>query len=352
MAEEAKTGMPGRNAAMIGLGAVALLGGLLVAFGAVSGFNPFAHTIMVTTYFKNSIGLKAGAAVNLDGVTVGTVKRVDLSTLPERRKTPVQVTMSLNTKFLSGVHTDSLAELTSLGALADTVVDIDSQHAVGPQPQDGAELPTLNTPTVLNLKAGEDTMNDVHTLLDRLDPLVDEVKSGKGSIGQLMSNPNLTKEATDTIARVHDVSAKLNSTNNTAGKILNDHSITNKLASISKDLQGVDTSFGKLADGPLQANLATVQAQAHSLTVDVNAGQGAAGMIMNDPAFKKQMSDTTAKVKVVVAGIDKGKGSAGKLLHDDALQVNLNKLETESAELATMIRKNPKKYLTIKVRLF
>jgi phospholipid/cholesterol/gamma-HCH transport system substrate-binding protein len=337
---------------MIGLAAFGLLGGLLVLFAAVSGYNPFAQKITVTTYFTNSLGLKSGAAVNLNGVTVGTVKRVDLTAVPERHKTPVQVTMQLKTKFLSGLHTDSLAELTSMGALADTVIDIDSQHAMGPPLQDGAELPTLNAPTVLNLKAGQDTMNDMHQLMGRLDTVVDQVENGKGSIGQLMSNPNLTKEAAATIGKVHDVSAKLNHTDSTAGKLLNDHSISNRMASLSSDVQGVERSFSKLTNGPLQDGIATAQAQANSLTAEVNAGHGAVGMMMNDPHFKTQMSDTTAQSKAAIAGLSNGTGSAGKLLSDEALATNLNKLEAESSALATMIRQNPKKYLTIQVRIF
>jgi phospholipid/cholesterol/gamma-HCH transport system substrate-binding protein len=352
MASDTKTESPRRNATMIALAAVGILGGLLAVFATISGFNPFAQMITVTTYFSNSEGLKSGAAVNLNGVTVGTVKRVDLITGPEHRKASVLVTMKLNTKFLSGLHTDSLASLTSLGALADTVVDIDSQHATGPPLQDGAELPTLNSPTVLNFNTTQDTMNDVHALMGRLDTLVDQVQTGKGSIGQLMSNPGLTKEATATITRVKQVSAKLNSTHNTAGKILNDHSITDKLADISTHIEQVQASVGKLTNGPLNANLTTAQSQANQLTADFNAGHGAAGMLINNPAFKKQMSDTTANAKGVIADIDKGQGSAGKLLHDGGLQVHLTKLQADSSALATMIRQNPKKYLTIEIRLF
>jgi phospholipid/cholesterol/gamma-HCH transport system substrate-binding protein len=352
MASDAKADSPRRNAVIIGLAAAGILGGLVVLFAVVAGFNPFAHTIMVTTYFANSEGLKSGAPVELNGVDVGTVKRVDLSTAPAHHKMPVQVTMKLSTKFLSDLHTDSLAELSSMGALADTLVDIDSEHATGPSLQDGAEMPTLNTPTVLDLEAGQDTMNAVHKLMDRLDPLVDQVETGKGSIGQLMSNPGLTKEARATIARAKQVGAKLDGTDNTAGKILNDHDLTNKLARLGTDTQALSASFNKLAGGPLQANIANVEAQANALSADVNAGHGAAGMIVKDSAFKKQMTDTTATAKGLLAGIDKGEGSAGKLLHDNAVKASLNKLQTASAALATEIRQNPKKTLTIKVRIF
>jgi phospholipid/cholesterol/gamma-HCH transport system substrate-binding protein len=64
------------------------------------------------------------------------------------------------------------------------------------------------------------------------------------------------------------------------------------------------------------------------------------------------MKQTMAKANGLVASSDNGPGTAGKLLHDDQLKANLQKLSTESSTLAAMIRSNPKKYLTIKVRIF
>jgi phospholipid/cholesterol/gamma-HCH transport system substrate-binding protein len=352
MPEDTKPATPRSNAILIVLVAAGILSALAILFTILSGYNPFARKITVTTYFKNSLGLKSGAAVNLNGIAVGTVKTVTLSTAPEHSKAPVEVAMSLETSHLSGLHTDSLAEMTSMGALADTFIDIDSQHATGPPPQDGAELPTLNTPTVLNLKATQETMDDLHKFTDRLNTLVDEGISGKGSTGQFFSNPGLPQQAAATAARVQQITRKLDRTDSTAGKIINDHSITDKLASLANDMQGMQTSFSKLANGPLQANLTTTQTLSHSLVADLHAGHGAVGMLTNNPAFKAQISNTAAQAKSAVASIHNGNGTVAKLLSTDGTQVDLNKLQTESSALAAMIRQNPKKYLTIEVRLF
>jgi phospholipid/cholesterol/gamma-HCH transport system substrate-binding protein len=352
MPDETKPGFAQSNGVVIVLAAAGILGALLILFTILSGYNPFARKITITTYFKNSLGLKSGAAVNLNGIAVGTVKTVTLSTAPEHRKAPVEVIMSLETSHLSGLHTDSLAEMTSMGALADTFIDIDSQQATGPLPQDGAELPTLNTPTVLNLKATQETADDLHKFTDRLNTLFDQAETGKGSIGQLLSNPGLTKQAAATAAKVQQITRKLGRTDSTAGKIINDHGITDKLASLGNDMQGVQTSFSKLTNGPLQANLTTTQAQANSLLAEIHAGHGAVGMMTNNPAFKSQITNTTAQAKSAIASIHNGNGSVAKILSTDGTQVDLNKLATESSTLAAMIRQNPKKYLTIEVRLF
>src|ERR1017187_6979398 len=116
-----------------------------------SGMGLFSPKIIITAYFGNSAGLKVGAAVNLEGVTIGTVKSVSVSTAPDRKLTPVMVVMKIDGKYQVDLHKDSYAALSTVGILGDEVVDINSQHAVGPPLQDGDELKTLETPSLFDV---------------------------------------------------------------------------------------------------------------------------------------------------------------------------------------------------------
>src|SRR5438093_10522110 len=82
---------------------------LLFLMTSSSGLGFFSHKITLTTYFENSAGLKSGAAVNLQGVTVGTIKSVVVTYAPARKLTPVQVVMKLEIKSTAATHTDSTA---------------------------------------------------------------------------------------------------------------------------------------------------------------------------------------------------------------------------------------------------
>src|SRR5277367_1173234 len=117
-----------------------ILVALLFLMTSSSGLGILTHKLTVVTYFENSAGLKSGAAVNLEGVTIGTVKSVTVTTAPDRKLTPVQVVMKIDSKYQTSLHKDSKAALTTIGVLGDTVVDINSQVAVGPPLQDGDEL--------------------------------------------------------------------------------------------------------------------------------------------------------------------------------------------------------------------
>jgi len=54
----------------------------------------------------------------------------------------------------------------------------------------------------------------------------------------------------------------------------------------------------------------------------------------------------------MVDRLNSGQGTMGKLLQDPTLYNNTNQLLTETQDLIKAIRQNPKKYLTIHLKLF
>jgi phospholipid/cholesterol/gamma-HCH transport system substrate-binding protein len=339
----------GKSITVLLLAAGGLLAVMAIILVSVSGLSVFTHRLTATTYFTNAEGLKSGAAVNLNGVAIGVVKSVTITTDPRRQKTPVQVVMKIERKYQAEVRSDSLAELSSLGALADTVIDIDSEQAVGPPMPDFVELKTLNTPSVLDLAAGQETVRKLNDTEVRFNTVVDQMTSGKGTLGKIMSDPDLMKQVNATSEAVAKVSAKLDNTNSTAGKLINSHGVTDKLAALSTDIQGVSASYAKLADGPLQANLTSVSNHATSLTNGLNNGEGAAGMLMKNP---KQLTDTMARASALLSDYSKNPKTGGNFAAGGETSVDLKNLSAKVNELSTLIRSNPKKYLTIQVRIF
>ncbi len=340
---------PNSKAAIIALlaSAVFIIGGSIL-FAAYS-LGYLSTGIIVYSYFDNATGVKPGAAVNVNGVTIGTVKGVTISAAPERRLTPVQVTMDLKRKYQNIVHVDSLAGLTALGALADTVVDIDSKHATGPLIQDGDELRTLATPSVLNLHSTQETVKSLNALEGRFNNVMDTLETGKGSLGQFIANPGLVNNIRATVGKVNDATAKLSNPDSTAGKLINSHQLQDRFTAIGTDMQGVSASVTKITNGPLQANISTASTHINAITAGLNSGQGAAGMLMKNP---KQFSDTFAQAGALVTNYTKNPGTGGNFAAGGATAVDLQQLQSQINEFTTMFRKNPKKYITIKFRVF
>ncbi|RZU40855.1 MlaD family protein [Edaphobacter modestus] len=346
---------------LIVLVASVVLVALLFLMTSSAGLGILSHKLTVTTYFENSAGLKPGAAVNLQGVTIGTVKTVTVVATPERKLTPVRVVMKLNDKFADELKKDSKASLTTIGVLGDTVVDINSQFAVGPPLQDGDELKTLETPSLTDVvKASQGTIESLNVILAKMNTIVDNLQSGKGSIGQLINSPDLYNKLNGTVDELHKLTINLNQGKGTIGKLVSDESLYNRLSDTTAKLDNIATELdsgkgtaGKLLKDPeLYDNLNSTLKHANSLMADADAGKGGMGLLLKDPQFRKQLDDTFTQVNHLVTGVNQGHGTLGKLATEDTLHTNLNNLLINSSDLVTAVRQNPKKYLTIHLKIF
>ena len=341
---------------------VVILTTLLFLMTSASGIGIFSRKLTVTTYFENSAGLKDGAAVNLQGVTIGTVKSISVTTSPDRKLTPVMVVMKLDAKYQTDLHTDSTAALTTVGVLGDTVVDINSQVATGPPLQDGSTLNTLETPSITDVvKASQGTIENLNTILAKLNSVVDNLESGKGSFGQLLVNPELYNKFVATMDDIQKTTSKLNRKDNTLGRFLNDDGqmydrvddALGRVDDMTKNIQAGKGTAGKLlTDESLYNNLNHSLANLNLILADAQAGKGSAGMLLKDPTFAKKLNDTLSKTDDLITSISEGKGTLGKLATDDTMYTNINGLLTESTKLVSMIRQDPKKYLTIHLKIF
>jgi phospholipid/cholesterol/gamma-HCH transport system substrate-binding protein len=341
---------------------VVILTTLLFLMTSASGLGIFSHKLTVTTYFENAAGLKVGAAVNLNGVTIGTVKTVIVTPDPQRKLTPVQVVMKIDGKYQPSIHTDSTAALTTIGVLGDTVIDISSQVASGPPIQDGAVLNTLETPTIQGVvKQSQGTIENLNTILSKLNTVVDNLQSGKGSFGQLLVNPELYNKFVATMDSVQQTTAKLNRSDNTIGRFLNDDGkmydqvddALGRVDEMTKSIQSGKGSAGKLLmDDSFYNNLNQSVTHLNSILAEADAGKGGLGVMLKDPKFAKDLSDALSQANQLIAGINQGKGTLGKLATDDAAYGSLNNLLVQSTSLVTTIRQDPKKYLTIRMKIF
>lgn len=315
--------------------------------------------ITLRSYFENAAGLKVGAPVNLEGVTVGSVKTIRI--IPERKLTPVEVTMKISERYTRDIHEDSKTTLDTVGVLGDTVVDIDSKHSIGPQVKNNDELGTTESPNLSDvIKSSQGTIEQVNTILAKIDGLIDSLNTGKGSIGQLINDPALYNKAVTTVDQLSKLSADLSNGRGTIGKLLTDETLYNNLSEtttrlnkVTAELDNGQGTIGKLLkDQSLYNNLNQTIGNANALMADINQGKGTLGMVTKDPQFAAKFRDTVDRLDSIMNRIDSGQGTIGQLVQNPSLYNNLDSTVTESRNLVTQIRENPKKYLTFHVKVF
>lgn len=346
---------------LIVLISLALLSTLLFLMTSASGLSVFSRKIVVKAYFANSDGLKVGAPVGLEGVTIGEVKSVTVTTDPARKDTPVEVIMKLNPKFHKSLHTDSRVALSTVGVLGDTVVDINSRTAVGPELKTGDELQTQETPNLTDVvKSSEGTVESLNVILAKMNNIVDNIQNGKGSVGMLINDPTLYKKATETVNQLQVLTQNLNSGKGSMGKLLKDDQLYDRLNDTAAKLDEITTALndgkgtaGKLLkDDSLYNNLNSTLKHANSLLAEADAGKGALGLMTKDPAFARKLDHTVSQLDLLLSNVNTGKGTLGKLATDDSMYKNLNTLLNSSTDLVTAVRKDPKKYLVIRLKIF
>jgi len=292
-------------------------------------------------------------------VTIGNVKYIRI--VPERKLTPVEVIMKVSKRYVSDVREDSKSSLDTVGVLGDTVVDIDSKRAIGPRVKDNDELGTNESPNLSDvIKSSQGTIEQVNTILAKIDSLVDSLNSGKGSIGQLINDPALYNKANETVTQLAKLSTNLSAGKGTIGKLLNDDTMYNHLNEttaridhITAEIDNGEGTIGKLLkDKTLYNNLNQTVTDANVLIEEINQGKGTLGMLAKDPEFQAKFRDTVYKLDSVIDKVNSGEGTIGQLLVNPSVYTNADAMLSQTRNLVTQIRENPKKYLTFHVKVF
>ena len=81
-------------------------------------------------------------------------------------------------------------------------------------------------------------------------------------------------------------------------------------------------------------------------------GEGSAGRLLNDDALYKRIDGLSTRLDALVARVEKGEGTAGRFVQDPALYENFNAAAKELRGLLGDVRKDPRKYLRVRLSVF
>ena len=319
----------------------------------------FTRKITLRSYLDNAGGLRQGAPVRLAGVDIGNVTRIQI--VGGKPLTPVEITMKVNTKYSFNLRKDSVTLLSTAGILGETYVDVESSSAKGPEATDGDTLAARSQPELQDVvRASQGTLQNMDALLKRLDRIVAFIESGQGSIGKVIYDPALYDRLNATVTEFKGLVDDIQSGKGSLGPLFtSDEAYKKAIAAIDKlnaiidDLQQGKGTAGKLLKDPvLYENANQTIANVRQLTGDINAGKGAIGKMTHDEEFAARLQTTMNNLAALTGRMEKGEGTAGMLLKDPTLYNNSNQLLLEVRELVKAIRQDPKKYLTIHMKIF
>ncbi len=330
---------------ILAVAAIVIAAVVIFMLGGQGGF--FWQHFYLKARFSNAAGLKPGAPVRLAGVEVGAVSDLQFAG-PQ-----VDVTFTVLKDFRARITNQSQATLGSMGLLGQATVDITASSAGRPVPEWGY-IPTKSAPAFSDVAA---TANQG---LEQAAALLQDLRTGRGTVGQLFTNDKLYQELDRFLAAAQEVTTNLNRGRGTIGALMSDRAAYTRLEASLKNLQDITASInagqgtlGKfLHDEQMAGSLKSTAANVDSLTGRLTRGEGSAGKFLTDASLFNRIDSISGRLDDLTTKLNAGEGTAGQFLKNREVYDNLNSAVNELKGLIADIRKDPKKYLNVKVSIF
>src|SRR5262245_23866628 len=319
---------------------------LIFAVGGSAGFWWQVYSLKVVFYDVATIA--EGSPVRVAGVQVGSVSQVKL------QPNNVEVWFEISKDVKPLVTTESRATIGSISLLGEGALDITSAPQGKPLPEWGyvkaGPVPTSIAQLSDQANAG---LNEIRLL-------VEDLRAGKGTAGKLFTDDSVYRELDAFVRAAQRVATSVSEGRGTLGKLSKDDALYTELNAsvgnlndITARIRNGEGSLGQLLNDPaLAKSLSATGQNFEQLSARLNRGEGTAGKLLNDDALYARLDSMTTRIDTLVRSLNEGQGTAGQLLRDKELYENMNKAASELRGLIEAIRKDPRKYLNVKVSIF
>lgn len=287
---------------------------MLAIIVAVVGFRfmrdvpIFRQTLEVSAVFERGDGINRGSLVNLKGVKVGSVSRVQLT-----QDNQVRITMQLNEDLK--LPENSVANLTSLGIVEGKSIVIemgDSENNV----EYGGEI------------EGNYVEGVTEVLSSKGEQLAGDVSESLSELNNFLRQLNATLDD-DTRMTVDQTLRNADSAMKTISETLtqNQQEIDSAISAASKTMMQLDTLTTN--------NRPRVDSLMVSLEENINELS----------KVRVQLEEASTSLNEILDKINRGEGTVGKLVNDPSLYENMDQLSKELNELVKGINEDPGRYL-------
>ncbi len=326
--------------------ALVMAGVLVFAVGGSGGF--FWQRYPLKARFANVATVKSGTPVRVAGIEMGLVTDVRFV------GAGVEAWLEVSTEARPLITDKSTAVIGAISLLGEGAIDITPAPDGTPIPEWGY-VPSGVDPTsiaALSEVAGRG--------LDETTQLLVDLRAGKGTLGRLFTDDAAYREMEALMASAARVTAAVERGRGSLGRLVNDPRVYNELVASTRALNAItdkiqrgEGSLGLLLNDPAMAKSATAAAASvQDITSRLARGEGTAGKLLTDETLFARINGTAVRLDELTGRLQSGQGTAGMLLHDRQLYENMSAAVSELRGLVSDIRKDPKKYLNVKVSLF
>jgi phospholipid/cholesterol/gamma-HCH transport system substrate-binding protein len=332
---------------------------VVLVFLMTGANNPFSDKFNVYAFFPDSAAMTEGSVVRLNGILVGKVKRIELTGSADAARA-IRMTLEIEQRFLPSIPKDSEVGFSAENVLGTKYLNI--QRGRSPEPiRSEAEIKSRDDKDFMEmLRSAYPLLDSMQAILLRVDRMVAQLESGKGSIGKLLYDQEFYNRVNTILMDFQKVTHALASGEGTLGALLYDESLYSDIRGTVKRLDGLvsglqqgEGTVGKLLKDPaLYEELKQSSTQLRVLVTNLNAGKGTAGKLLTDDTAHAKMITALDRFNTTLDKVNSGQGTIGQLMVNPALYENLVGTSAEVKAFMKDFRTNPKKFLSIKLHIF
>ena len=257
-------------------------------------------------------GIAPGSKVRASGFDAGQVKSIEL---PPRPSAKFRVKLEVDQKLHSIIRQDSLISVESDGLVGDKFLMIHAGTDASPEATSGSTLPNkepLELSAILEKVSGtvdqaNATIGDVHVKLDgaldvitstikNTDGLVTEARSGKGTVGMLLSDPQTADHVKQAVSNVQQASVNLNQVSAQVQQLMTDVQSRNLPAKIDDTMVNARDASAQIDQVSHKVNATVTDALAQDSS-GVSAGENLRDTLSNVNRTTANLSDDTEALK-------------------------------------------------------
>lgn len=289
----------------IGLSVIVAIALLIFGIDYLKGINLFTPSNYYIAEYDNVAGLEVSAPVTIDGFKVGQVRELNFN---YEKPGKIQVVLALD-KHLN-VPEDTYAQLAS-SLLSGASVELKMGHSTK-MLEKGSVIKTRGVSDIMDALAN-DLMPQVNSILPKIDSLL-------YNLNMLVADPALAAS----IGRLDGITGNLLATSQGLSTTMN-----REVPGIMSNARHISTTLDTVA-----GNLGTLSYQLRTLPLN---------------ATMDNVRDITANLEKFSQSLNNQNSSLSKLTSDPELYNRLNRVAADVDSLIVDIKKNPKRYISIKL---
>jgi len=341
------------------VGVFVLVGLIIIALGIfyVTGASSWGAKYTLKTYLPAVDNLQNGAPVTLDGVAIGNVQAMTINRHPSDPMHSIEIVMRVQSAYQPFIRSNSDASLATQGLLGTAYISI-TRGYTGEIIQNNGVVP--GAPGKDIVAGGAQVEANLNALLKQVSDVIGEIRSGQGTAGKLIYDPSLYNRLNGAVSHMESLVADVKAGKGSVGKLLVSDDLYNKfdasaahLESMTNAIQSQQGSLGKLVyDRAFYDKANEFLTNTNNLIAGVRSGQGTMGKLFTDDSLFTNLRDASTNIKDMTGKMNNGQGTLGKFFTDPQLYDNLTGLTGDTRLLIGDFRRDPKKFLHIRLNIF